>query len=164
MTEATSKFKIGGERIGFRTWRDARQTKSRCDKCANKEKLMKTRKCEEEREATDEDRPSGLVEIACLIFKRTSEGRAGSDALVHVSECGTVISTTAILSHQLSAQGFCGDFLCTTFWSRSLFPSDCELELVETTDPLSKFAPVSWMPSRLSTDSWSRHCFQRLSP
>ena len=53
---------------------------------------------------------------------------------------------------------------CTTFWSRSLFPFDCELRIVETTDYLSKFAPVSWMPLRLSTDSWSRHCFQRRLP
>ena len=53
---------------------------------------------------------------------------------------------------------------CTTFWSRCLSPFDCEQKIVETTHYLSKFAPVSWMPLRLPTDSWSRHCFQRLLP
>ena len=70
---------------------------------------------------------------------------------------------------QISIQGFFWRFSlslneCTTFWSRYLFPFDCTLKIVGITDSLSKFAPVSWMPERLSTDSWSRHFFQRRAP
>ena len=66
-------------------------------------------------------------------------------------------------------EDFFGDLLClsnecTTFSSRSLFPFDCELKIVGTTDSLATCAPVSWKLARLSTDSWSRHCFQRLAP
>ena len=51
---------------------------------------------------------------------------------------------------------------CTTFKSRSFFPFDWELKRGETTDSLSRFAPVSRKPLRMSTDAC--HCLQRLSP
>ena len=37
---------------------------------------------------------------------------------------------------------------CTTFVSRSFFPSDCELTIVDALDSLSQTAPVSWRPRR----------------
>ena len=46
------------------------------------------------------------------------------------------------------------------FESRPLFPFDCVLKVVVSTDSLSEIASVSWRPGRL--DTWSAICFQRL--
>ena len=70
---------------------------------------------------------------------------------------------------QLSAKGLCGDFSlslngCTTFWSRSLFPLDSDLNRVEITVSLSRSAQVSLTLQPLSTESQSANTFVRLVP
>ena len=86
----------------------------------------------------------------------------------HASSIGSASSSERMACNILSSDGQFQDFLKTFSQNGRTYDLDLSSFLAVNWNQLehkilSKFEPISWLPAQLSTDSWSRHCFQELT-
>ena len=86
----------------------------------------------------------------------------------HACSIGSASSSERMACNILSSDGRVQDFLKTFSMNGRTFDFDLASFLAVNWNQLelkilSKFAPISCLPAQLSTDSWSRHCFQELT-